>query len=129
MQKITSAKGLKDAIQLLEYQQVAQGRMLNEEFNMVRVGLQPLNLIKASLNQGAAPSGLVNNFLTITLGLAAGYVSKVFFVGSSARGLPRLVGNILQFGVTSFIAKNPEALKVLGKRIIQGIFNKKESNP
>jgi hypothetical protein len=69
-------------------------------------------------NISASPN-LVDNILGTTVGLATGYLSKKIVVGTSANLIKKLFGTVLQFGVTTLVAKHPEAIKSIGNYIIK----------
>jgi hypothetical protein len=128
MQNITTSKELKEAIILLEEQQSAQGLVLKEQFSAVLESLKPVNLIKSAFSQMKSSPDIFGGMLSTTVGLAAGYLSKKTLVGSSANLIKKLLGTLLQFGITTMIAKNPEAVKSVGQNILHRIFNKKETD-
>jgi hypothetical protein len=127
MQNITSSTELKEAIMLLEEQHFAQGLVLKEQFFAVIESIKPVNLIRSTFNQVKSSPDLLGGMLSTTIGLAAGYLSNKTLVGSSANLLKKLLGTVLQFGITTMIVKNPEAVKSLGQIILHRLFNKKET--
>jgi hypothetical protein len=127
MQNITSSTELKNAIILMEEQQAVQGLVLKEHFFAMVESIKPVNLIRSTFNQVTSSSDLLGGLLSTTLGLAAGYVSNKTLVGSSANLFKKLLGTVLQFGITTMIVKNPEAVKSLGQILLHRIFNKKEA--
>jgi hypothetical protein len=128
MQKITSAKELKDAIRFLEEKQADQGQVLKEQFFIVLESIKPVNIIKNTFNEVASSPSLMSNILSSTIGLAAGYVSNKTMVGSSGNLFRKLLGTILQFGVTTLIIKNPEAIKSFGQSLLRRFLSKKEAD-
>lgn len=128
MQKITTTTGLKEAITLLEYEQTIQGQLLKEQFSLTIDSLRPVNLIKETFKDVVELPDLTSNILSTSLGLIAGYFTNRIFIGSSGNLLKKLLGNIIQLGVTTIIAVNPEVVKSFGMRILQNIFSKKEMN-
>jgi hypothetical protein len=62
------------------------------------------------------------------LGLATGYLSRKIVVGASGNIFRKLLGSILQFGVTNIVAQHPDVIKSIGQFIFQHIFRKKEIN-
>ncbi len=127
MQKITSAKELKDAIRFLEEKQADQGRVLKEQFFIVIESIKPVNIIKNTFKEVATSPKLISEILSTLIGLAAGYISNKTIVGSSGNLFRKLVGTVLQFGVTTLIIKNPEAVKSLGQTLLQRFLSKKEA--
>jgi hypothetical protein len=69
---------------------------------------------------------LIDNLLGTGLGLASGYLTKKVFIGTSGSIIRKLLGSILQFGVTNFVAQNSDALKSFVQFIFQRITRKKE---
>jgi hypothetical protein len=128
MQSISSAEELKEAIRLLQEQQTFQGLVLKEEFFNVMESIKPVNIIKSTFNQVASSHDLIGNILSTTVGLAAGYISNKTLVGSSANLLKKLFGTIFQFGITTLIARNPEAVKSLGHTLLHRMLNKKTAD-
>ena len=62
------------------------------------------------------------------MGLATGYLSKKVIVGGSSNVLRKILGTVLQFGVANAVAKHPEAIRLLGKYVIQYFRNKNVNN-
>jgi hypothetical protein len=56
--------------------------------------------------------------------LAAGYVSKILFQGTSHSQLRKLFGTVLMFGITNAVAKHPEVVKSVGRRVIKALIGK-----
>jgi hypothetical protein len=50
------------------------------------------------------------------------------FIGTSGNKLRKLIGHVLQFGVTNFVALHPGAIKTIGWSIIQHVARKKRMN-
>jgi hypothetical protein len=49
-------------------------------------------------------------------------------IGASANKFRKLVGNVLQFGMTNFITQNSDQIKAIGQVLFQHFFFKKEKN-
>ena len=124
MQKINLDTGLRGAILQLEGRQADEGEMLKEEFQLVIQSIKPINLIRNSFREAAESKDLRDDIISTSVGLAAGYLSKKLFESVSHRPLKRLLGTALQFGITNVVAKNPEAVKSVGKWLINMIVYK-----
>jgi|WetSurMetagenome_2_1015567.scaffolds.fasta_scaffold10270_9 hypothetical protein len=127
MQSISSTAGLKEAIRQLEFKQAEHAKLLKEEFNLTRESLKPANLIKSTFTDVVASPLLVSNVLGTVIGLSAGYFSRKLFVGTSVNLLKKLMGNIVQLGVTTIIANKPELVQSFGQQIFQRIFRKRKT--
>ena len=128
MQNITSTAGLKNAIQLLEVEQAVNGQLLKEQFHLTYESLKPVNLLKGTLKDISSSPYLIDNILGAAMGLATGYLTKKIIVSKSGNMFRKLIGSVLQFGVTNIVAQHPDAIKSFGRFISQHIFRKKEMN-
>jgi len=126
MQNITSATDLKNAILLLEVEQVVNRQQLEKQFHVTFESFKPVNLLRNSLKDIASSPHLIDNILGATIGIATGYVSKKIVVGASHNLFRKVMGSVLQLGVTDLVAQHPEAIKSLGQFIGQHIFRKKK---
>ncbi|HBC79507.1 MAG TPA: hypothetical protein DCZ51_12805 [Bacteroidales bacterium] len=125
MQKISSVAELKDAIQLLEVEQKVKGDLLKEQLFITFESLKPANIIKSTLDDIASSPYLLDNILGTAAGLFTGFISKKIFIGASGNKIRKLIGHILQFGITNFVALHPGKIKTLGWSLIQLIIRKK----
>jgi len=128
MQNITSSAELKNAILLLEDEQAVKGQLLKEQFFITYESLKPFNILRNALKEISSSPYLIDNILGTATGLATGYLSKKVFIGASANIIRKLIGSLLQLGVTNAVAKHPDGIKSLGQFIFQHIFHKKEKN-
>jgi hypothetical protein len=128
MQNITSIAELKNAIQLLEVEQDLKGKLLKEHFYLTYESFKPVNLLKDTLNDIVKSPYMVDNILGTALGLASGYLSKKIFIGTSGNKIKKLIGYIMQFGITNVVAQNSDAIKSFGRSVFQSFFRKKEMN-
>ena len=126
MENITSSAGLKNAIQRLKFQQVENGQRLEEDFYNVVESLKPANLIRNAMGNISANPGLIYNILGGALGLITGYLSRKIAIGGSGNIIKKLLGTILQFGVTSVVAQHSRTIKAIGQFFLQKILRKKE---
>jgi len=128
MQTITSTSDLKNAIQLLEVEQADKGQLLKEQFYLAFESLKPVNLIKNALKDISSSPYLVDNIVGTAMGLATGYLSKGIFIGTSGNKIKRLIGTIMQFGITNVIAQNSDSIRSFSRSLFRHVFRKKELN-
>ncbi|MFA6924798.1 MAG: hypothetical protein WC223_11170 [Bacteroidales bacterium] len=126
MQNITTTTELKNAIQLLEVEQAANEKLLKEQFHLTYESLKPVNILKSTLKDIASSPYLVDNILGTSIGLTSGYIAKKIVVGTSKNIFKKLIGSVLQFGVTNVVVQHPDTIKSFGHFIFQNIFRKKE---
>jgi hypothetical protein len=128
MQNINSTAELKYAIELLEVEHVLKGRLLKEQFYLTYESLKPINVLKRTLKELTSSAYLIDNIPGTIMGLASGYLSKKLFTGGSGNIFRKLLGSLLQFGVTNVVAKNSESIKSTGLTIFQHFLQKKIMN-
>jgi hypothetical protein len=128
MQNITSIADLKNAIQLSESEQTLRMNMLKEQFYITLDVFKPVNLIAGTLSNIVKSPFLVENLVGTAMGLATGYLSKFMIIGKSGYGIRRLIGTLMQFGITSLVARNSGSIKSFGRSFFQHFFRKKEVN-
>jgi hypothetical protein len=126
MQEILTEADLRSAILQLERKQAEEGKLLKEQFHLAYESIMPLNLIKSTFNEVVSSPFLIDDILGTALGLTTGYLSKKIVVGASGNIVRKLLGSILQFGVTNIVARNPEGIKSFGQFIFKHIIHKKE---
>jgi len=126
MQEITSATGLKDAIQLLESEQADKGKQLKEQFLLTFESFKPVNLLKSTLNDVNASPYLIDNILSTAMSLTTGFISRKIFIGASGNKFRKLIGHILQFGVTNFVAQHHDTITSLGHTAVNFFLRKKQ---
>ena len=131
MPKITSSIELRAAIVALELKQKQEEVSLKEEFYLAYQEMQPVQIIKSSLKKIIDSNDLKDDLINASLGMTVGYVSKTLFEGETHSPARKLLGTALMFGVTNFISKNPEFLKVVKEsfmRLFKGSAVAEETN-
>lgn len=104
---IANTTDLDVAIKRLEGQRFLQEQDMKTDFRALLNDLKPANILKNTLHEVQESTPLKHNLLKVAVGLGAGYFSRKLIVGQSAGILKKALGTVLQFGITSFIAKKP----------------------
>ena len=128
MQNITSVAELKNAIQILEVEQNLKGKILKEQFYLVYENFKPINLLTGTLKDIVKSPYIIDNILGTVMGLATGYLSKKIFIGASGNKIKKIIGSILQFGITNVITQNSDSINTFGRSLLQHFLRKKEMN-
>jgi hypothetical protein len=125
MNKITTVEGLRNTIQLLEIKQNKELALLKRQFHDTYDSLKPINILKNTFKEFTASPEIKDNVLGVATGLTAGYLSKILVDGVSHNSFTKIVGSLLQLGITNVVSKNTEAIKsVIG--FFTNFFRKKE---
>jgi hypothetical protein len=128
MQNITTVAGLKNAIQVLEVEQASKGQLLKEQLSVIYESLMPINILRNTLKKFSGKSDLIENLSGSAMGAASGLLIKKIFIGKSGNAFKRLLGSILQMGISNIVNQNSELIKSVGHGIIQYLFDKKTMN-
>lgn len=128
MEKITSVAGLKNAIQLLEEEQAVKQQMLKEQFYLTYESFKPAKLLGNTLKEMISSPYMIENIIDTSLSLATGYFAKRVIAGASGNIIRRILGAVMQYGVTNFLSKNADDIRSFSKLAFQHIFSKKEKS-
>ena len=123
MTKPNPITSLKESIRLLEIRQAEEGVMLKEQFKETFESLKPFNLIKSSLKDLTGSAEIKNNLFETVVSILTGYLTKKITINSKGGPLMKIVGVLLQFGVTSLVSKNAEKIRILLGDLIERFFN------
>ncbi|MBN1183635.1 MAG: hypothetical protein JXB49_15195 [Bacteroidales bacterium] len=129
MEKITTAAGLKNAIQLLEIEQAENGKLLKEQLHFTIESFRPVNILKRTLKNLASSPCLITQILGAATGLVTGYISKKTIGKVSGHKAEKLLDSVLQYGIVSVFNKHQENIKILGLFMFQRLFGKREKEP
>ncbi len=111
MAKQTAFDSLKESIRLLEIRQDEEGKMLKEHFKITYESLKPANLIKNSFRELTSSVEIKNSLFETVVSLLTGYLTKKMMVSSKSNIFMKILGLLLQFGVTSVVAQNAENIR------------------
>jgi len=109
MKQRDEIKILNESIKKLEHKQAYEFDLLKDQFALTIEGFKPATLIKRSLHNIVTSSELKNDLIGNAIGLATGYLSKKVMIGGSHNPIKRLLGTILQFAVSTVVAKKADS--------------------
>jgi len=128
MENITSVIELKNAIQRLKVEQAIDEQLLKEQFYITFESLKPINLLRSTIYDITTSPHLTDSILGTATGLLTGYLSrKIVTIGASGNLFRRLLGTVLQLGVTNVVSQNPDTIKSIGQYIYQHILRRKRN--
>jgi len=127
MENINSVVLLKKAIINLEQKKLEQARLIRQQFNTIKENLKPVNIIRNTLDEVRSSSKIRSNIFGALIGFSAGYFTKKVVIGKTGNPFRRLLGNLIQLGVTAVVAKKPDLLQTIGQTIFKRVFTKRNS--
>ncbi|MFA5326862.1 MAG: hypothetical protein WC384_03655 [Prolixibacteraceae bacterium] len=122
MGKQTAVATLREAIHLLELQQEAEREILKEQLKETYESLKLVNLIKSSVNEITSSVELKNGFFELAISLLSGYLTKKMMVRAESKSFVKILGILIQYGVTSLVAQNTQLIKNLFSSLVDTIF-------
>jgi hypothetical protein len=112
MYKINNDKSLAAAILNLEAQREVELQILKVHAGYTLHELNPVNIVKEKIHDGFLNIGdtvhsqsFKNGLFKAGIGIATGFLTKKFLVGSNAGILKRLLGTAVQAAVSGFVIK------------------------
>lgn len=124
MEKIQSLAELEDTIKLLQYKKVEDEQLLKELFYMIYENTKPINMIKNIFKQPLDSQNEKDSLLTTSVGLGAGYLTKLLFQGVVRVPFKNFIGSALMLGVDNLITKNPGVVSALSSLFLNAFSRK-----
>jgi hypothetical protein len=128
MQSITSSKELKNAIRLLEAENSIKQEALKEQFYITYESLKPVNLLRRTIHDISSSPDLIDTFLGSSMGLASGYISKKILVGSSNSSFRKILGTLVQLGISNVVSRNSESIKSFIQKVLKHFLDRREAD-
>lgn len=116
------------AILELEYKKDLEWCLLKDQFHVTYERLKPLNILKNTFQKVADSGSVKDSLIGTTAGLAAGYLSKALIIGATGNPVKKLLGVLLQTGVSNIVAKHPEKIRWLADNILKLLSRKKDTH-
>jgi len=126
MAKQSSIDLLKESIRVLEIRQAEEGLALKVQFKETYESLKPVNLIKNAIDDLANSVEIKNTLFESLVSILTGYLTKKIMVSSNSNPLMKILGALLQFGVTSLVAKNAESIRSYIMNLIEKFIHPEE---
>lgn len=129
MAKQTASEKLKESIRLLEIQQAEEGQILKEQFKATYESLKLVNLVKSSLKELTDSVEIKNNLFESIVSILTGYLTKKLMISSTSNTFKKILGALIQLGVTNLVAKNAETIRIYITELIDRFLHPKEEVP
>lgn len=105
MEKVNATENLSQMILLLEQKQALELQALHRQYDIIHESIMPLNIAKSAFYSLTTSSNFKNKILQTVVSIASGYLSKKLVTGSSQNSFKKILGTVLQFAVTTLVAK------------------------
>ena len=124
MRNKNETDSLNELILVMEKKHANDLELFKEQFHVVYNSLRPVNLIKGVFQDVTASSEIKNNLVNNAMGLGAGFLLKKILLGNSHHPVKRVLGILLQFGVTNLVSKKFPNIKSIGGSLVKSLFKK-----
>lgn len=118
MQSISSSEELKKAIHLLEEEHSIKEQLLRKQLFDTYTSLKPLNILKNTLKEFTSPT-LMDEISGTGIGMVGGFLSRKIFVGTSGNVIRKIIGSLIQLGITTVVSQNSGLIQSAGMSLIQ----------
>ncbi len=125
MEKKYTSESLKEEIRLMEIRHSEEGRLLKQQLITTYESLSPVAFIKDTLSQISTTPDLRNSLIDTLVGITTGYITKKMIVGRSENRMLRYAALLVQYGITTVVARNYESIKNSVVLFLQQYFGKK----
>ena len=129
MTQPTAKEKLRDSINQLEIQQAREGEELKAQFKATYESLKLVNLVKSSLKEVTESVEIKNTLFESIISVISGYVSRKLMVNKNSNPFLKIVGLVMQFGITNLVAKNAEVIRMYVTELIDKFLHPKEEAP
>lgn len=122
METITDLAGLKMRIAYLEQKRENEKEAITNEFNGLLESLKPINLLKGLFNSVKKSPDLKSDIFHGILGLGTGFLTNKLLLGKLHGPLKKILGTVLQAGITNAAIRYPETIKEKGISLLTGFL-------
>ena len=118
-------------IHQLEAQKAYEEQLLIEQCSYTFERLKTVNLLKNTIREAISSPNLLDEMLGAAVGLVSGYLTKKAVTGVSGNIFRKLMGFLMQLGVTNAVAHHPQEIKSVGQYLFHHFFqkNKEKQRP
>lgn len=129
MEKQNAVAKLKESIRVLEIRQAEEGHQFNAQLRITYESLKPINLIKNSIKDLADSFEMKNSLFETVFTIVSGYFAQRMIVSSKSSVFKKLLGALMQFGVSNIVLKNMETIRILVSNLLEKFINPNEEDP
>jgi len=126
MTKPTPKELLKESIRQLEIKQAEEGAQLKAQFKETYESLKLVNLIKSSLKEVTESIEIKNSLFESIISIVTGYLTKKLMISSTSNPFKKILGALIQLGVTNLVAKNAESIRTYITELIDKFLHPTE---
>jgi len=121
---IDTRESLVAAIERLEAEQKEHIGAIKKDMHDAYESLKPVHVIKTLVSELFTSPEIRKDLFQSGVGLGAGYLAKKIVVGKSHNLFKRLMGQLVQIGVTNMVNSNEEEIESKSRSLIQRLIKR-----
>jgi len=122
--RIDSRKSLLEAIEKLEERQRKEILAIKTDMRDAYESLKPANVLRTLVSELFHSPEIRKDLFQSGIGVGAGYLARRLVIGKSHNPFKRLMGYLVQVGVTNIVNSNEEEIESKGKNLIQRLIKR-----
>ncbi len=123
MQTISNVTNLAKRIEYLEQKSAIEKEAITQEVSDFMVSLKPINLLKSFIQSVKKSPDVKSDILHGLVGLGTGFLTNKILLGSLHGPLKKILGLVLQAGITNAAVKYPETIKAKGISLLTSFLH------
>jgi len=125
--EIKSRDSLLEAIKRLEEKQKGQVDAIKKDMHSAYESLKPVHVVKTLVSELFTAPEIRKDIFHSGVGLGAGLLARKIVIGKSNNLFKRLLGYLVQVGVTNMVNSNEEEIESKGRNLIQRLIKRYHS--
>lgn len=122
MIEVIDMRSLDKRISELEQQIAGEKSALKNQFHELKESLRPGNIIKDAFREVSESNELKSNIINYAITMAAGALSRKVTVGSSHNLIRKVLGSVVQFGVSALVSRKADTIKNVGTNVLGNLI-------
>lgn len=115
---ISDVASLKQRIAYLDQKRQQEKAQIVNEFSVLSEKLKPANIIRSIFSSMRQSSELKDDLIHGAVGLGTGFLTNKVLLGSLNGPLKKILGLVIQAGITNAAVKYPETIKEKGLGLV-----------
>lgn len=129
MEKITDCTSLTSRIAFLESKRETEKQAIADEFHNLLDSLKPVNLLKKLFHSVKESPDLKSDIMHGIVGMGTGFLTNKLLLGKMHGPMKKILGTLLQFGITKAAVQYPETIKTKGLSILSNLLHAMKIKP
>jgi hypothetical protein len=118
MTEIKNTLQLLEAIESLKIKQKLEEQELKKEFTDLFEKIQPINVIRETVNELVESKSLQTDVIDLSLGTATGFAIRKLIVGETKNPIGQILGRMIEQTVSQKIISNRVVIHNIGRNVL-----------